>query len=65
MWVHLSRIRGGIALRGPGETQLATEELASRRREADRLGFAALTLSAMTGQGVERLANHIREARGA
>lgn len=25
MWVHLSRIRGGIGLRGPGETQLETD----------------------------------------
>ena len=25
MWTHLSRIRGGIGLRGPGETQLETD----------------------------------------
>ena len=25
MWSHLSRIRGGIGLRGPGETQLETD----------------------------------------
>ena len=25
MWVHLSRIRGGIGFRGPGETQLETD----------------------------------------
>src|SRR6185436_19082455 len=25
MWVHLSRIRGGIGLRGPGETQIETD----------------------------------------
>jgi GTP-binding protein HflX len=25
MWIHLSRIRGGIGLRGPGETQLETD----------------------------------------
>ncbi|HUK64323.1 MAG TPA: GTPase HflX, partial [Dongiaceae bacterium] len=25
MWAHLSRIRGGIGLRGPGETQLETD----------------------------------------
>ena len=26
MWTHLSRIRGGIGLRGPGETQLETDQ---------------------------------------
>ncbi len=26
MWIHLSRIRGGIGLRGPGETQLETDQ---------------------------------------
>ncbi len=25
MWVHLSRVRGGIGMRGPGETQLETD----------------------------------------
>src|SRR2546426_10651353 len=28
MWTHLSRIRGGIGLRGPGETQLETDRRA-------------------------------------
>ena len=32
MWVHLSRIRGGIGLRGPGETQLETDRRAIRRK---------------------------------
>src|SRR3989449_4004129 len=32
MWTHLSRIRGGIGLRGPGETQLETDRRAIRRR---------------------------------
>jgi len=32
MWVHLSRIRGGIGLRGPGETQLETDRRLIRRR---------------------------------
>ncbi|HET7297057.1 MAG TPA: GTPase HflX [Gemmatimonadales bacterium] len=31
MWTHLSRIRGGIGLRGPGETQLETDRRAIRR----------------------------------
>src|SRR5690606_27790859 len=25
MWAHLSRVRGGIGMRGPGETQLETD----------------------------------------
>lgn len=32
MWVHLSRIRGGIGLRGPGETQLETDRRIIRRK---------------------------------
>jgi 50S ribosomal subunit-associated GTPase HflX len=34
MWVHLSRIRGGIGLRGPGETQLETDRRIIRRKIA-------------------------------
>ncbi len=34
MWTHLSRIRGGIGLRGPGETQLEVD----RRTIRDRIG---------------------------
>jgi GTP-binding protein HflX len=33
MWTHLSRIRGGIGLRGPGETQLEVD----RRRVRERI----------------------------
>lgn len=32
MWNHLSRIRGGIGLRGPGETQLETDRRTIRRK---------------------------------
>ncbi len=32
MWTHLSRIRGGIGLRGPGETQLETDRRIIRRK---------------------------------
>ena len=32
MWTHLSRIRGGIGLRGPGETQLETDRRLIKRR---------------------------------
>lgn len=35
MWSHLSRIRGGIGLRGPGETQLETDRRLIDRRIAD------------------------------
>jgi GTPase len=35
MWTHLSRIRGGIGLRGPGETQLETDRRIITRRIAD------------------------------
>ena len=35
MWTHLSRIRGGIGLRGPGETQLETDRRMIKRRIAD------------------------------
>jgi GTP-binding protein HflX len=34
MWTHLSRIRGGIGLRGPGETQLETDRRTIRRKIA-------------------------------
>src|SRR5207247_7647710 len=34
MWTHLSRIRGGIGLRGPGETQLETDRGVIRRKIA-------------------------------
>jgi GTP-binding protein HflX len=35
MWTHLERIRGGIGLRGPGETQIETD----RRLVRDRIGL--------------------------
>jgi GTP-binding protein HflX len=35
MWTHLSRIRGGIGLRGPGETQLETDRRVIRRKIGD------------------------------
>ncbi len=41
MWVHLSRIRGGIGLRGPGETQLETDRRMIRQKISvlkDKLG---------------------------
>ncbi|MEE8521189.1 MAG: GTPase HflX [Gemmatimonadota bacterium] len=35
MWSHLSRIRGGIGLRGPGEMQLESDRRMIRRRIGD------------------------------
>ena len=35
MWTHLSRIRGGVGLRGPGEMQLETDRRMIDRRIAD------------------------------
>ncbi len=35
MWTHLSRIRGGVGLRGPGETQLETDRRMIGRRITD------------------------------
>ena len=35
MWTHLSRIRGGVGLRGPGETQLESDRRLIGRRITD------------------------------
>lgn len=43
MWVHLSRVRGGVGMRGPGETQLETDRrlvgvrIARLKRELERV----------------------------
>jgi GTP-binding protein HflX len=54
MWTHLSRIRGGIGLRGPGETQLETDRRIIRRR-----------IQALKGklEGVERHRENLRAGR--
>lgn len=64
MWTHLSRIRGGIGLRGPGETQLETDrriigrrirdlkaklEVVARRRATQRKGRSDEFLVALVG----------------
>jgi len=64
MWTHLSRIRGGIGLRGPGETQLETDrriisrrirelrarlEVVARRRATQRKGRAEQFRVALVG----------------
>jgi GTPase len=64
MWTHLSRIRGGIGIRGPGETQLETDrrlitrrigdlreklEVVARRRATQRKGRAEEYTAALVG----------------
>lgn len=64
MWVHLSRIRGGIGLRGPGETQIETDRRligrritqlkkklqgVARHREVIRSGRRAMLTAALVG----------------
>jgi GTP-binding protein HflX len=64
MWTHLSRIRGGIGLRGPGETQLETDRRMIRKkiqhlkkklgdvaqhRETVRAGRQAMLTAALVG----------------
>ncbi len=56
MWTHLSRIRGGIGLRGPGETQLETDRRIIRRRIQ---GLKAKL------KGVERHRENLRAGRDA
>jgi len=53
MWSHLSRIRGGIGLRGPGETQLETD----RRLIGARIGDLRQKLKAVVkARAVQRRA---------
>ncbi|HXG48979.1 MAG TPA: GTPase HflX, partial [Methylomirabilota bacterium] len=52
MWVHLSRIRGGIGLRGPGEAQIETDRRLIRRK-----------ISGLKKQ-LDRVARHRRTVRG-
>ena len=46
MWTHLSRIRGGIGLRGPGETQLEVD----RRTIRARIGHLKEKLAGIQGR---------------
>ena len=54
MWTHLSRIRGGIGLRGPGETQLETDRRMIRRK---------IQLLREKLRGVERHRRTVRSGR--
>ena len=53
MWTHLSRIRGGIGLRGPGETQLETDRrlIGKRISELKRKLADVSTARAVQRQG--------------
>jgi GTP-binding protein HflX len=56
MWAHLSRIRGGIGLRGPGETQLETD----RRMIRKKIGVLKGKMEEITAHR-GRLAGHARD----
>jgi len=50
LWTHLSRQKGGIGLRGPGESELETD----RRIVKDRISFLKEKLETIEKQGVTR-----------
>ncbi|MDP3774934.1 MAG: GTPase HflX, partial [Gemmatimonadales bacterium] len=57
MWAHLSRIRGGIGLRGPGETQLESDRRMIRRKIGvlkEKLGHVAEHRGRMRQRSRER-----------
>ena len=57
MWAHLSRIRGGIGLRGPGETQLETDRRMIRTKIGvlkKKLGGVAEHRARLRGRTRER-----------
>jgi GTP-binding protein HflX len=64
MWAHLSRVRGGVGMRGPGETQLETDrrlvrvriarlkedlERVARQRATQRKGRGSVLRAALVG----------------
>lgn len=63
MWTHLSRIRGGIGLRGPGETQIETDRRmirqkigALRKKLADVAAHRARVRSRTRQRGIRSVA---------
>ncbi|MCL5291187.1 MAG: GTPase HflX [Actinobacteria bacterium] len=55
LWLHLSRLGGGIGTRGPGETQLEVD----RRRARQRIGHIKRELSEVAkNRGVQRERRH-------
>ena len=69
MWTHLSRIRGGIGLRGPGETQLETDRRIIRQQDPGSQGQAQGRGEAPgesprgTGSDAERRAGRLHQRR--
>lgn len=61
MWTHLSRIRGGIGFRGPGETQLETD----RRLIGRRIRDLQTKLEAVARQRATQRKGRADELRGA
>jgi GTPase len=58
MWTHLSRIRGGIGLRGPGETQLETDRRMIGKRIADLRQKLAVVAQAREVQRRTRIGHY-------
>jgi GTP-binding protein HflX len=61
MWTHLSRIRGGIGFRGPGETQLETD----RRLISKRIRDLRAKLAIVARQRETQSKSRAREFRAA
>jgi GTPase len=58
MWTHLSRIRGGIGLRGPGETQLETDRRLIGRRISELKKKLGAVADARANQRKRRRGNY-------
>ena len=59
MWTHLSRQRGGVGMRGPGEKELETD----RRIANDRIAFLKEKLEKIDRQAVTQRKNRDRMVR--